>query len=78
MAEADTCWRAFARAYLKEMGQPAANRTVEMLAALSHHGAFSVGCYCEDESHCHRSVLRTLLQTKGADLIAQQYTLAAA
>jgi uncharacterized protein YeaO (DUF488 family) len=48
------------------MAAPDANHALELLAALSHHTNFSVGCYCEDEAHCHRSVLRTLLADKGA------------
>jgi uncharacterized protein YeaO (DUF488 family) len=48
------------------MKQPAAQHDVDLLAALSHTTSFSVGCYCEDESHCHRSVLRELLEERGA------------
>jgi uncharacterized protein YeaO (DUF488 family) len=46
-----------------------ASRTLDLLAALSHHANFSVGCYCEDESHCHRSVLRSLLEDRGAKVV---------
>jgi uncharacterized protein YeaO (DUF488 family) len=60
-------WTAFARAYRKEMSEPAAARTLDLLAAMSHGASFSVGCYCEDESRCHRSVLRALLVERGAD-----------
>ncbi|MGO4781749.1 DUF488 family protein, partial [Lysobacter sp. 2RAB21] len=46
-----------------------ASRTLDLLAALSHQTNFSLGCYCEDESHCHRSILRALLAERGADLV---------
>ena len=59
-------WTVFAKKYKTEMARPEATRTLELLAALSHASNFSVGCYCEDETHCHRSVLRTLLVEKGA------------
>lgn len=63
-------WAAFAKKYRAEMGTPENARTLDLLAALSHGSDFSMGCYCEDESHCHRSVLRTLLSERGANLIA--------
>lgn len=63
-------WAAFAKKYRAEMGTPENARTLDLLAALSHGSDFSVGCYCEDESHCHRSVLRTLLAERGAALRA--------
>jgi uncharacterized protein YeaO (DUF488 family) len=47
------------------MNQPAASRTLDLLAALSHDADFSVGCYCEDEARCHRSVLKALLAERG-------------
>jgi uncharacterized protein YeaO (DUF488 family) len=59
-------WSAFFRKYRSEMSHPAAAHDLDLLAALSHHANFSVGCYCEQEEHCHRSVLRTLLREKGA------------
>jgi len=59
-------WAAFARRYRAEMAAPEAGRSLELLAALSHGTNFSVGCYCESEAHCHRSVLRALLLEKGA------------
>jgi uncharacterized protein YeaO (DUF488 family) len=62
----DRGWRVFKRRFLAEMKQPEAKRTIELLAALSHQSAFSVGCYCEDESRCHRSILRELLEKAGA------------
>lgn len=61
-------WAAFTRKYRAEMARPEASRTIELLAALSHHANFSVGCYCEDESRCHRSVLRELLAVAGAEI----------
>ena len=63
-------WAAFAKKYRAEMGTPENARTLDLLAALSHGSDFSVGCYCEDDSHCHRSVLRTLLSERGANVIA--------
>ena len=63
-------WAAFAKKYRAEMGTPENARTLDLLAALSHGSDFSMGCYCEDESHCHRSVLRTLLSERGANLVA--------
>ncbi len=61
-------WSAFVRKYRSEMSAPDARHALELLAALSHHFDISVGCYCEDESHCHRSVLRKLLAEQGARL----------
>lgn len=61
-------WQAFAKKYRAEMATPEHVRTLGLLAALSQHADFSVGCYCEDESHCHRSVLRELLAEHGAKL----------
>jgi uncharacterized protein YeaO (DUF488 family) len=59
-------WSAFVRKYRTEMAVPEASHALELLAALSHHTNLSVGCYCADEAHCHRSVLRELLLQKGA------------
>lgn len=59
-------WRAFARAYRAEMERPENAHSLALLAALSQRSAFSVGCYCEDEARCHRSVLRELLARAGA------------
>jgi uncharacterized protein YeaO (DUF488 family) len=61
-------WRQFVRRYRAEMKAPDARALLDTLAALSHHGDFSVGCYCADESRCHRSVLRELLAERGAKL----------
>ncbi len=63
-------WAAFAKKYRAEMATPDNARTLDLLAALSHGADFSVGCYCEDEAHCHRSVLRELLAERGAALTA--------
>lgn len=57
---------AFRRRFRAEMNQPDANRTLDLLAALSHHANFSLGCYCQDEKRCHRAVLRELLKQRGA------------
>ncbi len=65
-AETEAEWSAFVRAFRKEMKEPAAARTLDLLAALSQEADFSVGCYCEDEARCHRSVLRDLLAERGA------------
>jgi uncharacterized protein YeaO (DUF488 family) len=62
-------WKMFARAYQREMKRPDAARLLDLLAALSHGTDFSVGCYCEDESRCHRSLLRRLLQERGAAFV---------
>ena len=59
---------AFKRRFRDEMADPAASRTLDLLAALSRQASFSVGCYCEDEARCHRSVLRELLEARGAEL----------
>ena len=61
-------WATFIKKYRAEMATPEASHTLELLAALSHHSNFSVGCYCENEAHCHRSALRQLLAEKGAEL----------
>ena len=61
-------WAAFVRRYRAEMAAPAARRDLELLATLSHVTDFSVGCYCEDENHCHRSILRQLLAGAGAKI----------
>jgi uncharacterized protein YeaO (DUF488 family) len=61
-------WRRFARKYRAEMKSPDAKALIATLAALSHHADFSVGCYCADESRCHRSLLRELLARQGASI----------
>jgi len=67
-AETDREWSAFVRAFRRELATPAARHAVELLAALSHTTNLSVGCYCADESRCHRSVLREVLADAGAQL----------
>jgi uncharacterized protein YeaO (DUF488 family) len=62
-------WQRFVRQYQKEMSAPEAARALDLLAALSATADFSVGCYCEDENRCHRSVLRQLLETRGARIV---------
>ena len=64
----DAQWRKFAAAYRREMGVAGASRTLEVLARLSHQADFSVGCYCENEARCHRSLLRELLGERGAEI----------
>lgn len=61
-------WRAFEKRFRAEMAQPDASRTLDLLTAFSHQTNFSLGCYCEDESQCHRSILRALLAERGADI----------
>lgn len=61
-------WAAFVKRYRSEMAAPDRTRILDLLAAMSHQTNFSVGCYCEDESRCHRSVLRELLRERGAEL----------
>lgn len=65
-AESDKDWAAFKKKYRAEMGAPDKARLLDLLAALSHRTNLAVGCYCEDEAHCHRSVLRELLAERGA------------
>jgi uncharacterized protein YeaO (DUF488 family) len=62
----DARWKKFAAAYRREMKAPAARQVLGLLAQMSHHAEFSVGCYCENEARCHRSVLRELLVEQGA------------
>ena len=62
-------WAAYERRYRREMREPAAQRLLAVLAALSVQTDFSVGCYCDDESRCHRSLLRALLIEKGAQVV---------
>jgi len=67
-AESERQWAVFSRKYRAEMKAPAASQSLDVLAALSHHANFSVGCYCDDESRCHRGLLRGLLIERGAKL----------
>jgi uncharacterized protein YeaO (DUF488 family) len=68
-AQDSKSWARFKRKFHSEMKQPDASRVLDLLAALSHQTSFSLGCYCEDENHCHRSVLRELLSQRGADIV---------
>ena len=61
-------WTTFAKKYRAEMARPDTSRVLDALAALSKDANFSVGCYCEDESRCHRSILRDILREHGARL----------
>lgn len=61
-------WNAFVRDFKSEMAEGTPSRTLDLLATLSHGADFSLGCYCEDEARCHRSVLRALLKDRGAAL----------
>jgi len=67
-ARTDKEWAAFKRKYRSQMNEHDASRVLDVLAALSHQTSFAVGCYCEDEQHCHRSVLRELLAQRGAEI----------
>jgi uncharacterized protein YeaO (DUF488 family) len=67
-AQTDREWAAFVKRYRAEMAAPDVSRVLDLLAALSHSAHFSVGCYCADESRCHRSVLRALFRERGADV----------
>jgi len=64
----DKEWAAFRKKYRSEMAQAEASRNLDLLAALSHGSNFAVGCYCEDEARCHRSLLRELLAERGAKI----------
>jgi uncharacterized protein YeaO (DUF488 family) len=65
----ETRWRTFTRRYRSEMRRPVAQHLLTLLAALSHRASLSVGCYCENESRCHRTILRDLLQEAGARVL---------
>jgi len=67
-AESEKDWAVFLRKYRREMADPEKGRILDVLAALSHDSNLSVGCYCENEERCHRSVLRELLAERGANL----------
>lgn len=68
-AENERQWAAFVKRYRSEMASPENRRVLDLLAALSQQTDFSVGCYCADESRCHRSVLRQLLVERGANVL---------
>lgn len=65
-AASEAEWAAFVRMYRSEMATPENRHAIELLAVLSRQSDFAVGCYCEDERHCHRSVLKELLRESGA------------
>jgi uncharacterized protein YeaO (DUF488 family) len=67
-AESEKEWAAFVRKYRAEMANPEKNRILDLLAALSYNSNISVGCYCENEARCHRSILYELLAERGAKL----------
>jgi uncharacterized protein YeaO (DUF488 family) len=67
-AESERDWAKFVKKFRAEMAQPDASRSLDVLAALSKTASFSVGCYCENEAHCHRSILRELLEERGAKI----------
>ena len=67
--ESDKDWASFSKKYYAEMKQPDASHSLDLLAALSHQTHFAVGCYCENEVRCHRSLLRDLLRDRGALLL---------
>jgi uncharacterized protein YeaO (DUF488 family) len=68
-AESQREWDTFVKRYRGEMANSENSRVLDLLAALSHESNFSVGCYCEDESRCHRSILRELLRDRGAKVL---------
>jgi uncharacterized protein YeaO (DUF488 family) len=67
-AKDDRAWAAFKRKFRIELKDPDKSRELDLLAALSHHTNITLGCYCENENRCHRSVLRDLLKERGAAL----------
>lgn len=68
-ANDEKSWNHFAKKFKAEMKKPDAVHTLDLLAALSHNTEISLGCYCEDENYCHRSILRELLLERGAEII---------
>jgi len=66
--DADKNWVAFSKKYRTEMNRPDAIRSLDLLAALSHQTNFAMGCYCENQARCHRSMLRDLLKERGAEV----------
>ena len=67
-AESERDWAKFVKKFRAEMAKPDASRSLDLLAALSKTASFAVGCYCENEARCHRSILRELLQERGAKI----------
>ena len=70
-AKTDADWNAFRKKYRAEMKAPDAARTIALFALLSRDTDLAVGCYCADEAHCHRSVLRELLAEQGATIVGE-------
>jgi uncharacterized protein YeaO (DUF488 family) len=68
-ASDERAWAAFGRKFRHEMNVPDRSRELDVLAALSHQTSLSLGCYCREESRCHRSILRALLAERGADVV---------
>ncbi|MBI5528630.1 MAG: DUF488 family protein [Deltaproteobacteria bacterium] len=68
-AHDERSWQKFVRRYRIEMSRPEARHLLDVMAALSKQTNFAVGCYCADESHCHRSILRQLLADHGAEIV---------
>jgi uncharacterized protein YeaO (DUF488 family) len=68
-ASDEKAWASFARKFRHEMNEHGPSRELDLLAALSHRTNLALGCYCEDERRCHRSVLRELLSERGADVV---------
>jgi uncharacterized protein YeaO (DUF488 family) len=68
-AQDEKAFRAYAEKFRAQMSQPDASHTLDLLAALSHTASFAIGCYCEDERRCHRSLLREMLAHRGAAIV---------
>jgi len=66
----EASWSAFKKKFRAEMNRPDPSKILDLLAALSHQTNLAIGCYCEDENRCHRSVLRELLEKRGASLVS--------
>jgi uncharacterized protein YeaO (DUF488 family) len=64
----ENSWKTFRRRFIAEMKLPGARRDLDVFAALSHQSNFAIGCYCKDESRCHRTILRDLLEQRGANI----------
>ena len=60
-------WKTFERKFRAEMNKPDASRVLDLLAAFSRQTNFAIGCYCENEERCHRSILKKLLRERGAE-----------
>jgi uncharacterized protein YeaO (DUF488 family) len=65
----EASWLQFKKKFRSEMNRPEPSKVLDLLAALSHQTNLALGCYCEDEKRCHRSVLRELLEDRGASLL---------